>query len=230
MIANTIIKSVFRKAFIKDGSFTPSVQQYADGLERLNDMINTWSANNNLVYEDTMEELTIPAATQSITIGSTGTLAVARPLEIRVATLKTGSTEYSLKLIDEKQYNSFSNKSSIGLPSRLYYRNTWPNGTLYFEYTTDIQYTLTLTSLKQLAEFSDGTTDNPLPDHYEKAFKDNLLIEMADELGIGNRVTPLMIKLAEDSKTAIIGQALDLVPSQTELRSSYNYNIEGDTY
>ncbi len=40
----------------------------SDGLEVLNDMLNSWSADLNLTYEDTMEDLTIPSSTQSITI------------------------------------------------------------------------------------------------------------------------------------------------------------------
>jgi len=228
MQANTIIKAVLRKLQVIPGGGTPSAQQYADGLEVLNDLVNSWSANKDLTYEDTFEELTIPASTQSITIGSTGTLVTARPLEITLASLKTGDIEYPLTIIGKKVYQDFSNKAAVSQPYRIYYRNTWPNGTIYFESTTDQEYTLILTSLKQISTFPDGTTEVSLPDFYEKALKDNLLIELAPEMGSANRITQLMVRSAEESKLAIIGQSLDITPSVIEVRSEGSYNIEAD--
>jgi hypothetical protein len=49
-------------------------------------------------------------------------------------------------------------------------------------------------------------------------------------MGAGNRITPSMIKIAEESKTAIIGQGLTIVPSRTEMGSGSNYNINSDRY
>ena len=229
MIANTIIKAALRKLLVIPAGGTPTVSQYADCLEILNDMVTSWSAQNNLVYEDTLEELTIPSGTQSITIGSTGTLVTARPLEIRLASLKSGTNEYPMEVIKEKTYQVYGDKTSTSQPSRLYYRNTWPNGTIYFEYTTDKEYTLILTSIKQLSTFPDGTTDISIPDHYERAFKTNLTIEAADEMGAGNRITASMVKLAEESKNAIIGQGLDIVPARIEISGHGGYSIESDS-
>lgn len=230
MQANTIIKAALRKLLIIPSGGTPTTAQYADGLEVLNDLVNSWSAENNLVYEDTLEELTIPASTQSITIGSTGTLVTARPLKIKYASLKDGDLESRLDLIDENEYSNFTDKTIVSEPSRLYYRNTWPNGTIYFETTTDKEYKLLLTALKQLSTFVDGTTEVSLPDHYERALKANLTLEIADEYGAGNKITATMIKSAEESKNAIIGQAVDLPTAMIEVGLTRSYNIESDDY
>lgn len=209
---------------------TPTAQDLADGLEVLNDGINMWSAENNLVYEDTLENLAIPAGTQSITIGATGTLVTARPLEIRVATLKSGDINYPLEEMAENVYANISNRESRGQPYRFYYRNTFPNGTLYFDTTTDENYTLDLTSIKNLSTFPDGTTDVSLPPHYEAALKHNLKLWLADEMGAGNRVSPNMVRLADESKKAIIGQSLDIVPSFVEPSGKGIYSISSDSY
>lgn len=230
MIANTIIRAALRKLLVIPSGGTPTTAQYADGLEVLNDMINSWSAQRDLIYEDTKETLTIPAGTQVITIGATGGLVTGRPLKITVATLRDNNIDYVIKLISEKEYQGFSQKNNVSRPYRLYYRNTWPNGTIYFEYTTDQSYSLILTSMKQLSSFPDGTTDVSLPDHYERALKTNLTIELADEMGAGNRVSPVMMTLADEARTAIISQGIDLVPSFTELHSYGVYNIEADDY
>lgn len=230
MIANTIIRAALRKLLVIPSGGTPTTAQYADGLEVLNDMINSWSAQRDLIYEDTKETLTIPAGTQVITIGATGGLVTGRPLKITVATLRDNNIDYVIKLISEKEYQGFSQKNNVSRPYRLYYRNTWPNGTIYFEYTTDQSYSLILTSIKQLSSFPEGTTDVSLPDHYERALKANLTIELADEMGAGNRVSPVMMTLADEARTAIISQGIDLVPSFTELHSYGVYNIEADDY
>jgi len=230
MIANTIINAALRKLLVTPSGGSPTTAQYSDGLEVLNDMVNSWSAQRDLIYEDTKENLTIPAGTQSITIGPTGDLITGRPLKITVATLRDNNIDYVMKLISEREYQGFSQKNNVSRPYRLYYRNTWPNGTMYFEYTTDQAYTLILTSMKQLSTFPDGTTDVSLPDYYERALKTNLTIELADEMGAGNRVSSTMYKIADESKTAIISQALDVVPAFTELHSHGVYNIEADDY
>lgn len=230
MIANTIITAALRKLLVVPSGGTPTVSQYAEGLEVLNDMVNSWSAQRDLIYEDTKEDLVIPAGTQNITIGATGDLITARPLKVNVATLHDEDIDYTMTLISEKEYQSFSQKTNSSRPYRLYYRNTWPNGTIYFEYTTDKQYTLILTSMKQIPTFPDGTTDVLLPDHYERALKTNLVIEIADEMGAGNRVTQTMFRIADEAKTAVISQAIDIVPAVTEIHPIGIYNIEADDY
>jgi hypothetical protein len=84
--------------------------------------------------------------------------------------------------------------------------------------------------MKQLSTFPDGTTDVSLPDYYERALKTNFTIEVADEMGAGNRITATMFKLADEAKTAIISQAIDLVPAVTEFNPIGVYNIEADDY
>ncbi|MBT8449487.1 MAG: hypothetical protein KJO69_07350 [Gammaproteobacteria bacterium] len=230
MIANTIIKAALRRLLVIQGGKEPSAQQYADGLEVLNDLVNSWSANSSLIYEDVREELNIPQGSQTLTIGPTGDLVTARPTELRVASLKLNNIEYPTDLIDEKEYQRFANKTSTGLPRRIYYRETFPNGTIYFERTTDQAYTLILTSMKELSTFPDGTTSISLPAYYERALKANLAIEWADELGAGNRVTPTMAKSASESKAEVIGKALDIVESQVIITQRHRYSIEADSY
>ena len=230
MTANEIITAALRRLMVIHSGQTPTANQYADGLEVLNDLVSSWSADLNLVYEDTVESLSIPTGTQSFTIGASGDQISTRPLEIRVATLTKGNVEYTMDIIDEKTYRSFSNKGSTGQPFRLYYRNTYPNGTIYFEKTTDTAYTLNLHSIKQLTSFPDGTTSVSLPEHYERALKANLAIELADEMGAGGRVTPTMMNAAGESKATIIALAHDSVPSRTDIKSKGQYSIEADGY
>lgn len=217
MNANSIIYTALRNLVVIPAGGTPSTNQYSDGLIFLNNMVNSWSATSSLIYENTLEELTIPALTQSFTMGATGDQVTAKPTKIKVASIKTGSYEYPLREADERTYAEFRNKSVHNRPNWYYFRETHPNSTMYFDVTTDQIYTLILTSMKELTEFPDGTTEISLPAYYEKAFIDNLTIELAPGSGAAKRVTPLMLKLAEDSKAAVIGKGVKVVPSRTEL-------------
>jgi hypothetical protein len=226
MLANTIIKAALRDLLIIESGGTPTANQYADGLEVLNDMIKSWSIQHNLVYENTREELSISSGVQSRTIGATGQLVTTRPIDIIAASLKEGDEEYPLEIIDINRYDGYSNKTTVNKPSTIYYRKTNPDGTIYFESTTDQAYTLILTSIKPLSTFTDGTTDNPLPDEYEYALKKNLTIELAAQMGASARLTPAMGMLAENSLNAIIGHSINLSPARIEIGLSGQFDIE----
>lgn len=228
MIANEAITAALRKLLVVKAGGTPTATQLADGLEVANDLISSWSAELNLTYEDTREDLTIPSGTQSITIGPSGTLTEARPLQITRATLNYASQEYPMRIMDEREYQR-QDKNDTRQPYKLYYRAEYPNGTLYFESTTDREYTLTLTSMKELPEFPDGTTDVAFPAYYKRAFKSNLTIELADEFGAGNRITSSMAKIAEESKKTVLGLAVNIVESDIDLPVGYRYNINSDS-
>jgi hypothetical protein len=228
MLANTIIKAALRDLLVVESGGTPTANQYADGLEVLNDMIKNWSIQHNLVYENSREELSISGGVQSRTIGSTGQLVTTRPIDIISASLKYGDEEYPLEIIDINRYDSYSNKTIVNQPCKFYYRKTYPNGTLYFESTTDQAYTLILTSIKPLSQFTDGTTDNPLPEEYEYALKKNLPIELAAQMGASARVSQAMFVMADNSLSAIIGHSINLSPASIEIGVSGRFNIETD--
>lgn len=226
MTANEIITAALRKLLVVEAGDTPSASLLSSGLEALNDYMGSLSSTSQIVYEVSRETLTIPVSTQSITIGATGTLVTGRPTKINHASLMIDNIEYPLELIDDAGYQRVWNKSEINMPGGLYYHKTWPNGTLYFDATTDQEYSLVLSSEKQLTAFPDGTTDIDMPDAYARFLKSNLAIELADEVGAGNRVTPSMAAIADDSKKNIVGQSLKVNVSSTNLHSGTPYNIE----
>ncbi len=231
MIANTIIKTALRRLQVVSETGEPTTAQYANGLEALNDLVTMWSAQSDMVFEDTLEEIPIAANTKSFTIGPTGDKVTTRPLSIVTASLKdVNNVEYPLGTMDAVQYQTYIQKDVTGIPERLYYRNTFPNGTIYFNLRTFQVFTLILTSIKALTVFPDGTTDISLPPHYEAAFKHNLLIVLAGETGSSKRVTILQKEMAKESKKTVIGQAMDLIASVTELSLPTGYNINGDSY
>ncbi len=229
MNANTIISSALRKLMVTPSGGTPSANQLSDGLEALNDIVSIWSANSSLIYQDTREEITVPVGTSSMTIGSTGDYVTGKPIQILNAAIKVSNSEYPLNIIDKNVYETFYDKTKTGRPDWIYFRDTDPNSTIYFDRTTDSGYTLVLTSMKSLSLFVDGTTDVQLPEYYETALKYNLVIALASEFGAANRLTQMMIELANDSKNAVIGRAVKANVSKTEVTYINGY-VNGRGY
>jgi len=217
MNANEIIKGALRKLVVIPAGGTPSTGQYTEGLEVLNDLVSSWSANASFVYQDTLEEITLTAGTQNFTLGPSGDYTTNKPTEVKQASMKKGKYEYPLEDANKNSYAEFRDKDCNGLPHWLYFRNTHPNSTFYFDVTTDQEYTFILTSMKELTQFPDGTTDIVLPEYYKKSFVDNLTLELAPGSGAAKRITPLMIAQAEESRAAVIGKAVRIAPSKTEL-------------
>ena len=224
MNANKIIERALKKLVVIAAGGTPTAGQYSDGLDVLNDLVSSWSANASLVYQDTLEEITIAAGTQSFTLGATGDYTTGKPTEVKIASLRRGKYEYPLEEANSNSYAEFRDKTISGLPHWLYFRNTHPDSSFYFDVTTDREYILILTSMKELTQFPDGETEIDLPDYYQKAFIDNLTNEIAPQMGAAKRVTQLMISQAEDSKSMVIGKAVRITPSKTELASNNRYS------
>lgn len=229
MNANEIIKSALRKLVVIPAGGTPSVNQYADGLEALNDLVASWSAEASLVYQDTREEITIAANTQNFTLGqSAADYATDAPTEVVSALLKDASGyEYPLKVIDVNTFDNIGEKTDTSVPDYLYFRNTFPNSTFLFETFTNQEYILVLTSMKALTQFPDGTTEIDLPPYYKRAFKQNLMLEVAPEMGAAKRVTPLMKEQAEESMNKVIGKSVKINVSRTEL-ATQRRRVDGD--
>ena len=225
MNANDIIKGALRKLVVIPAGVSPSTSQNTEGLEVLNDLVSSWSADASMVYQDTLEEITLTAGTQSFTLGPTGDYVTNKPTTVKhPASIRKGLYEYPLEEADKNSYAEFRDKTRRNLPHWLYFRNTHPDSTFYFDVTTDQEYTFILTSMKELTQFPDGTTEIVLPDYYKKAFVDNLTLELGPGSGAAKRITPLMIAQAEDSKSRVIGKAVKIAPSKTELANNNRFN------
>jgi len=228
MNSDAIVTSALRKLLVTQPGGTPSSAHLTVGREALNDLVKLWSADSSLIYQDTREEIVIASGTNSFTLGATGDYVTGKPVKLLNASIKENNQEYPLKIADKNIYEGISDIDSTSKPEWIYFRNTHPDSTFYFESTTDVAYTLILTSMKELSTFPDGTTEISLPDYYEAAFKHNLVISLAAEMGAANRVTPLMMKLAEDSEGKVIGKSVKMNVSKTELAFNNNYERNSD--
>ena len=173
--ARTLIKSALRKINAIAAGETPGADEMEDGLEAMQMMFRSWSANNQRLYYTKQESLAMTGA-ESYTIGSGGDLDTVRPVSIRGAWL----SDWPLKMIDEARYRQTRMTSATGATAEyLWYSTEYPLGKLYPWPLGG--GTLHIDSLKPLTDPTDLTDDVAFPPEYDEAIVYNLAIRMAPE-------------------------------------------------
>lgn len=181
-------------------------QEAGDALATLNMMLAGWSAESLMPPFRTLENFSIAAGIASRTIGSGAQLNTARPDRITDAYLRD-SSNYDFPVdvtMTSGEHNAIALKSNTGRPKRLYYDPQYPNGTIYFDYTTDAAYTLYLESLKPVNQFTTLATTLDMPGEYAKAIKYLLADELSIEYGFTIQPGSRLEKLIEDSRDMIM--------------------------
>ena len=199
--AADIIKGAYADLGKKATGQTLPEYLVTDGLSVLNDMIDSFSNDNFMIYEEKEESFDLVASQASYSIGDGADFDTVRPQEILKGTFirdDGGSDDYSVKPIALDQYRSIPDKTQVGLPFWLSYNPTYPNGTIYLYYTPDASTrNLHLRSLKELTSFAATTTIVTLPPGYKLLLRSNLAIHLGPRNG--KTPSPLLLKIAADS-------------------------------
>jgi hypothetical protein len=202
MNALTIITNALHIAGILDPDETPSNAEAETVRLRLNLMLDQWSIKRLLVYVRSEDTKVLTIGDGDYTIGEDGTpdIDTIRPVKIEEAFLRdSSSNDFPLDCVTmtQREYNNIPLKTVSGIPSRLFYKNTVPNGIIYFDVLPNAAYTLYAYSWKALTAFADLTTEYNFPPGYESAITANLSVRAAND----NRqpITELMAKEALDT-------------------------------
>lgn len=189
---------------------TPSAEDAALGLSRVNDWIDSLGTAPLTIYAITRSTWTITTAS-SYTVGTGATVNVARPdrpadiTNIGYQNTAVTPTQEVLfgRVLTEDEYASLAQKGLTGVyPQAFYYSPTVATGTLIpwpVPTSTTLQGVLyTRTPLSEFAALTDTIT---LPRGYRRFFRSNLLIEMAAAFGV--TPTPDQKAMALHSESAI---------------------------
>lgn len=201
--ARDIIKSALRKiSAIGTGAPLPA-EEASQGLEVLNDMLSTWSAEGDLVFTETRETFNLTSAA-SYTIGSGGDFDTTRPLYFNAVYVSQGSIDYPLTMIDNKQYANIPLKTTGSIPDVYYYDTGYPLGTIFLFPAPSAASTITLYSVKPLTSFTSLDTDFAMPEEYKSALIYNLATWIAPEYE--REASPTVQRLAKRTKSAVVAQ------------------------
>jgi len=141
-------------------------------LRKLNRLLDLW-ATQRLTFPVRTEDIkTLVVGQGSYTVGESGTpdISTVRPVKIEVAYLRDAGVDYPVATdMTEAQYAGLTTKTLSGLPTRLFYRPTVPNGTVVFDHLPDKAYSAHFFSQKTLTSFADLFTPYDFQPGYEAA-------------------------------------------------------------
>ena len=220
----TLIKQSMRKAGILTKAENPAADEAQDALDTLNDILSSWSNDSISIYARVTESFTLESGKASYTIGVGGDFNTARPIKIIQAYTTLGSTDYPMNIISDSAYQDIAFKGTGSTPDHLNYTNAYPLATLNFYPSPPGGYSFTLTSEKELTQFTLTSETVSLPPGWEKALKYNLALELQSEYG--EQPNPLILKIANDSRGAIARPILKARSMDANPYSSTgNYNV-----
>jgi hypothetical protein len=220
---------------------SPTTEQRNDGLTALNALLDSWSNENLACYQVRENSFALSIGTSSYTVGSGGTVNIARPLQIIQAYVQDGGgNNYPLTIRTRDWWNMIGNRSSIitsQIPTDCFYDPAFPLGIFaIFPYPLTA-YTVFFDSYLAVATLSTLTASLSMPLGYERAMVFNLAVEISAQTGIplptnGTNIT----KLAEDSLAAIKRTAegnreiISWYDGAIVSHASPTYNIYRDSY
>jgi hypothetical protein len=192
-----LISASLKRLNVISGIETPSADLAKDALERLNDLLATWTTESLTLYAvqtigvETLLSMLPPGGARWYTLGPAPSDIV---VESRPPWIESISflVESAVPLI-ESQLTPFSQQAweaesvkllSASQPTHYYYSPQWPQGRLFlWPQVTISQFHLWIYVPVPLTQVPLLTTPIDLPQGYFRALRDNLAIELAPELG-----------------------------------------------
>lgn len=173
----------------------------SDGLATLNAMLGSWSNEGLLIHGVTEESpLTLTPGDATVTLGTSGDITT-RPMEIKKALIRDGSTDYPVRMLTASEYADIKNKTLRAIPHSAYDDGGYPLRTLKLFPVPSAANSLVLFTKRQLTEIASLSTSISLPPGYDEAIKYNLAIRLAPEYG--RTVAGEVALIAVESKASI---------------------------
>lgn len=190
---------------------TPHANDQTWCLQKLNDLIDTWNAQNIHLYHHAHTQHTIAAAQASYTIGRGvgADFAADRPTQILKANWITAAGfRLPLRILKPDEYLSEANPAySSEIPAAIHYQETYPDGTIYFvPVMSGTGGKLELLTRVPLTGFALVSTAYSFPPGYKAA----VTLSLAEALCPSYQIepSPSLVKQAHQARYAI--QALNL--------------------
>ncbi len=202
-----LIEGAFRRAGIYEIGETPEATETSNALKVFQDLIAEQSGTI-LAPITVTEGITLVVAQASYTVGENGTpsLNTQRPEQIIGSYVRSGSYDYPVEVVGEEYYRTLIDKTLSGMPEKIWYNPTAPNGTIYAYPVPDAADTLYIQSVKSLSEPT-SLTQNLLdtvtiPRKYHNPLCWMLALEMCEEYG--KAPSQLMVSRSEEGKRQLM--------------------------
>jgi hypothetical protein len=238
MLVSSLISSSLRKIGALSSGETIETTRQAEALTALQSMLRSWGAVSANIFATVKESHTLTSGIGAYTWGSGGDISTARPNQITGAyILEGGITTFPVDVVPEGTYMAISVKSTTGIPSSLFFYQSYPLASLYLYPVPDAAYVLYLDSFKPFTETSSFglVTDTiAFPSYYEEAIIYNLAIRLAPEYGksVSTEVGAIAKSSFDNLLNANASGRVEQIYIRIPASGSYGagYSINSDSY
>lgn len=184
--AQTLINSALRKLGALGVGETPNATESAECLTALNQLLGSLNTEPGLIWAEQAITKAITASTSSMTIGTAGTWAVARPIRIISAQwVDSSGTVYDITPnVPLDEFLRLSKVATTGTPTILNYEAAVASGTLQWYPTPSESGTMKLVIWVPLPSEVALTDTLILPPGYERM----IAYELAEDLSLDYEV------------------------------------------
>jgi len=182
-----VIAGSFRLLAGDDQTF--GADDYKNAMYSLNSMLQTWTTEGLTVYTINRTVLPLTIGVQAYTLGTGGTLNMARPTWIEnMSVIPTGISplvEIPIKILLDEDWQQVLVKSVAStFPIACYPQGDFPLNTLNFWPIPTVACSVVLYTPGSFGDFQTINDAVSFPNGYERAMRYNLAMEIAPEYGI----------------------------------------------
>ena len=205
--ANDFAAASLRLLNVIQAGEDPSAEDGEVAFDVLNRWIDSLGTQRLTIYFLTRTTQTLTATTASYSIGSSGTINIARPLWIDHAglildTAATYPEEASIRVLTDDEYAAWTPKTQQSTyATAIWYDHNWSSGLglirpLPIPNVSTTQ--LVLYTPTAITQFADQSTNYTFPPGYQRAIVTNLALELTAYYPAAN-LPPTLAKFAADS-------------------------------
>lgn len=200
------VTQIIDAAYRKHNKTTPTSTERSNALIDFQDMLSSWSIDGLLVPYYVTENFTLTIGQAVYTIGLAANspdleTATGRPIKPIRAWIRQSNNDHPIVTMSEREYGEIARKDTTQRPTRMYYDPQYPNGTIRFNYESDLAHDFYLVSEKPLAEVTAIGDTLSLPLGVNRALVYNLAIDLAG--GTKSRISDDVRRIAKESKDAL---------------------------
>lgn len=194
MQAQDLIDKALQRINVIAPGQTPATEERNDALIALNNLIQSWNTEQTTLFAVTLQTVTLT--------GAASYPLATRPRRIKsAAVLTTAGAGQAPALVDAVGWSSILDKSRTGLfAEALYCDYAYPTATISLTPRPG-SGTLEIYSYTPLSTYASLSTNQTLPDGYDRALIGALAVELAPEYG--RPVDEVLLGTAREAKQSI---------------------------
>jgi hypothetical protein len=191
--AQDLITAALKRIAVVGGGQTPSAEDSADALLRLNALLDSFATERLFIPSITRTTWTMVSGTAAYTVGSGGTVNVARPVYVQDVrfqdTSQSPTLEMGLDLLTDQDYANIPQKSATSTYPTSYYYNPTFTGTglatlTFWPVPTSSTLQGVLYAPATLTQIAALSTTLTLQPGYQWFLQEQLAVLLAPEFGI----------------------------------------------